>query len=188
MASAIPTGRTLASRTISGPGRALPVIGALLLLAGTRAGATAPADLARPGIFGREIGIGLPTRSFESADTIEIVALRAGPRIPRLGLASPANGTLPPSGFHRGVAFFAMTHVRTMERPRLARAILGAGTGAGAAGSLNGIGLVSGLWKDRTARYLMGAGTILGAIWGGTLGSDNSMIRIGVDERSQPAP
>jgi hypothetical protein len=64
----------------------------------------------------------------------------------------------------------------------------GADLGAGTASALGGLGLVSGVWGEKTTGYLMGAGAILGAIWGGTAGADNSgfRMRVGVDA-SDPA-
>ena len=67
---------------------------------------------------------------------------------------------------------------------RASCALQGAGLGTGTASSLAGLGLVTGLWGQKTAGYLMGAGAVLGALWGGTIGSESSAlrIRVGLDD------
>lgn len=78
---------------------------------------------------------------------------------------------------------------RVIELSRFSCALYGADLGAGAASTLGGIGLVSGLCKERTAGYLMGAGALLGAIWGGTAGAEDSRfrIRVGVEDNDPAA-
>jgi hypothetical protein len=135
------------------------------------------------GPIGREIG--RPLVSFVSGDTIEIVAHRFK------GLGRARSQPAPSSYLepatpqdHRAPAFSAMTHFRTIELPLASRVIFGADRMAGTAAALGGLGLVGGLWDGKTAGYLMGAGAVLGALWGGTLGADNPAIRIGVDPNS----
>lgn len=122
-----------------------------------------------------------PTPCFQMSDTIEVVARRglvAGFRISRTGsrvlghpdLASP-----------RPVSVALLMKPRTMELSRFACAIYGADQAAGTAAALGGAGLVAGVWGEKTTGYLMGAGAILGAIWGGTAGADDSRFRIRVE-------
>jgi hypothetical protein len=125
-----------------------------------------------------------PLLRFAAGDTVEIVAHRYTPLSPRWSLPSPSYltyRTAPTRQYCRAVAFTALTRPRTYERPRLIRAIYGADQVAGTAAALGGLGLVGGLWREKTAGYLMGAGAVLGALWGGTLGADNPGLRIGID-------
>jgi hypothetical protein len=82
------------------------------------------------------------------------------------------------------VSLLAAPRPSTAEPTRFSRLVLGADLGAGMASSVAGAGLVTGLWGEKTAGYLMGAGAVLGALWGETIGSDNSAlrIRVGMDD------
>lgn len=185
------------------PGVAIPVLVAILLLG---PGADDPrAESPR--------WIGLPAASrwtapaagrwqdpFAVGDTVEIVARR----VPLLGcgglcyapakdpLAALRTSTVHPS-FAAGldgrksppaVPLLAMPPPSTVESSRFSRLVLGADLGAGTVSSLAGLGLVTGVWGEKTAGYLMGAGAILGALWGGTIGADNSAlrVRVGLDD------
>jgi hypothetical protein len=72
----------------------------------------------------------------------------------------------------------------------------GADRGAGTAASLAGLGLVTGLWQEKTAGWLIGAGAVLGAIWGGIAGAEDPGLRIRVQagprdpeaDRRRPVP
>jgi hypothetical protein len=143
-----------------------------------------PPELFRPAGPGREIG--RPDLTFASGDTIEIV----GHRLDLLGrtwkLPPPAYLQEPLLPGPRPLASFILAHPRTFEQPHYARVILGAGRFAGGAAALSGFGLVGGLWGQKTAGTILGAGAILGALWGGTWGSENSSIRIGVEPGSYP--
>jgi hypothetical protein len=82
------------------------------------------------------------------------------------------------------VFLLATPRPSTTEPTRFSRLVLGADLGAGMVSSVAGAGLVTGLWGEKTAGYLMGAGAVLGALWGETIGSDNSAlrIRVGMDD------
>jgi len=133
----------------------------------------------------RTAPIGLPPAwslpPYAEGDTIEIVAHRLRPLLHR-PLPSLSNYLKTPTPLRdRARAFFVMTHPRTYERPLLERAIFGADRLGGSAAALGGLGLVGGLWKDKTVWYMMGAGSLAGALWGSTLGADNPGIRIGIE-------
>jgi hypothetical protein len=166
------SGRMCCSR----PGISI-VLGLLLVMSGRVLADTESARLYTP----LGVALGRPTLRFTVADTIEIVAHRNGPPRPLAMSALGAIPSTPTMQERRQRAFSFMTHVRTFERPRFSRAIVGAGQLAGTASALSGLGLVGGLWGDKTAGYLMGAGAVLGALWGATLGADAPGIRLGVD-------
>ena len=97
---------------------------------------------------------------------------------------APAAATLRPAPdpkYQGSLLLTTMLRPRTYERTRVARIIYGADRMAGTTAALSGIGMVSGLWGEKTAGYLMGAGAVLGALWGGTLGANDPGIRIGID-------
>jgi hypothetical protein len=156
------------------------VVGILLLLIGNHVGAETPPARYLLAPIGKQIGV--PLLHFALGDTVEIVAHRR----PSLGShwspATSVNLMAPKLQYQRSLAFFSLTHVRTYERSRLARTIYGADQFAGTAAALGGLGLIGGVWDGKTAGYFMGAGAVLGALWGGTLGADNPRIRIGVDQ------
>ena len=138
---------------------------------------------------------------FGVGDTVEIVARR----IPPLGSGgfyfAPAKdplAALRTSTVHHPMAasldsqerpaavpLLAIPPPSTVEPSRFSRLVLGADLGAGTVSSVAGLGLVTGLWGQKMAGYLMGAGAILGALWGGTIGADNPAlhIRVGLDDR-----
>jgi hypothetical protein len=156
------------------------VLWLVLLVAGLQAARAGAAPVSRIPWIGRELG--LTQVRFAMRDTIEIVAHRYRPLMrpwpsPPLSYLAAA----PAPQYYRSLAFSALTHRRTYERPRIARAICGAGQLTGTAAAVGGLGLVGGLWGDKTAAYLMGAGAVLGTLWGGTLGAETPGIRIGVD-------
>jgi hypothetical protein len=137
---------------------------------------------------------------FGVGDTVEIVARR----IPPLGwsglsfatardpLAALKTGTAhhPSAARLDGptplaeVPLLAVPRPTTVEPSAFSRLVPGADLGAGAVSSVAGVGLVTGLWGQKTAGYLMGAGVVLGALWGGTIGSESSAlrIRVGLDD------
>lgn len=152
------------------------------LLVGGLLGATSDAAraqsghdfLRRPAL--RELGRNL--HGFAPGDTIEIVARR---RLLPPGLSSVAGSRLPehaPLGVQRPVPTSLFLRPRQVEMSRFACLIYGADMGAGTASALGGIGLVSGLCGEKTAGYLIGAGAVLGALWGGTAGADDPRFRI----------
>jgi hypothetical protein len=125
-----------------------------------------------------EPAAGLDSTRFVLSDTLEIVARRD----PLAGLPSdlsryryaatpgnPASGPVPVA---------TLLQPRYVERSRFSCVLHGADLGAGAASAIGGAGLVSGLWRGKTAGYLMGAGAVLGALWGGTAGANNPGFRI----------
>jgi hypothetical protein len=150
-----------------------------------------PRAQARQGVIlpdpaGTEIGRG--PNQFVLGDTIEIVA-RRDPFVGRL--SDPSR--YPFLAYtdlraRRPVPISLLLRTKPVERSRFASVIYGADLGAGTASSLGGVGLVTGLWGEKTTGYLMGAGAILGAIWGGTAGANDSGLRIraGLDS-SRPA-
>jgi hypothetical protein len=158
----------------------------LLLLGGPRLcrAGEFPPELFRPAGQGREIG--RPDLTFASGDTIEIVGHRSDLLGRQWKLPPPAYLQEPLLPGPRPLASFILAHPRTFEQPHYARVILGAGRFAGGAATLSGLGLVGGLWGQKTAGAIMGAGAILGALWGGTWGSESSSIRIGVEPGSYP--
>lgn len=151
----------------------------LLFLGGPAAAENTPARRWLAPV-GRQLGA--PLLRFAAGDTIEIVARRLAPPplIPSYSMTTPQ--------YHRSIAFSVLSHPRTYERPRLARVIFGADQMAGTGAALAGLGLVGGICDDRTAGCLVGAGAILGALWGGTMGADEPGIRLGVDPGSYGNP
>ncbi len=124
----------------------------------------------------------LPTApGFQRGDTIEIVARRG--LIPGFRMSRTGSRVLPHPDFAspRPVSVALLMRPRTMELSRFACAIYGADQAAGTAAALGGAGLVAGVWGEKTTGYLMGAGAILGAIWGGTAGAGDSKFRIRVE-------
>lgn len=133
---------------------------------------------------------------FVVGDTLEIVARRTPPLGSGISYGGPARDPL--AALRTGavddpLATRPATEARPstlslLARPRpifveptkFSRLVLGADLGAGMVSSVAGAGLVTGLWGEKTAGYLMGAGAVLGALWGGTIGSDNSALRIRV--------
>jgi hypothetical protein len=67
---------------------------------------------------------------------------------------------------------------KEVDLSRFACTMYGADRGAYLALGLGYLGSLSGVWDDRTALVLMGAGAALGAIWGGTAGADDPAFRI----------
>lgn len=132
--------------------------------------------------------LGAPLYRFTLADTIEIVARRWTPIALVPDLPRPWLGATPESKYQPALLLRTMTRPRTYERTRFARVILGADRLAGSAAALGGLGLVGGLWGERTAGYLMGAGAVLGALWGGTIGADDPGLRIGVQTEPRTLP
>lgn len=129
--------------------------------------------------------LGEPLHRFAVPDTIEIIGRRV---TPPASWAANLTGSLAPTPdrqYRGSLLRAAMLRPRTYERTRAARIIYGADRFAGASAALGGLGLVSGLCSEQTAGYLMGAGAVLGALWGGTLGSNNAAIRIGI--QSEPS-
>jgi hypothetical protein len=148
--------------------------------------------------FTRVIGLPSPTLSgapatrqdlepFAVGDTVEIVARRLPPpgylggfalapqplarfnsaSTPRLSSAAAVPAA------RRPVSLASLLRPRTVPVTRFSSVMQGVNLGTGAASSLAGLGLVGGLWGQRTAGYLLGAGAILGALWGGTLGAES---------------
>lgn len=70
---------------------------------------------------------------------------------------------------------------RYLPPTRFQSGVLGADQGAFAGVALGFLGMEAGLWEERTAWYLMGAGAALGAIWGSTVGSENATIRVRIE-------
>ena len=120
---------------------------------------------------------------FASGDTVDVVARRGISSGRPSALSRYQYALRPDSRYRRPVPVSLLLRPKTIELSRFACAIYGADLGAGTASALGGVGLVSGLWGEKTTGYLMGAGAILGALWGGTAGAseDRFRIRIGVD-------
>jgi hypothetical protein len=123
-------------------------------------------------------GIGSDSVRFVSGDTIEIVARRARLSLDRAVLSRYPYLRYSDVPVRRPVPVSLLMRPRTIELSRFASVIYGADLGAGTASSLGGLGLVTGMWGGKTTGYLMGAGAILGAIWGGTAKSNDSGFRI----------
>lgn len=125
--------------------------------------------------------IGSDSSRFVLGDTIEIVARRElAPRY-RPDLSRYPFLVHSDLRVRHPVPVSVLLRRRTSEPSRLSCAIHGADLGAGTTSALGGLGLVSGVWGEKTTGYLMGAGAILGAIWGGTAGADNPGFRMRVD-------
>jgi hypothetical protein len=127
-----------------------------------------------------------PLLRLAAGDTVEIVARRYARLSPDWSLPLPSYLTdptpqAPTPRSRRSLVFTALTRARTYQRPRYVRAIYGADRFAGTAAAVGGLGLLGGVWGGKTAGYFMGAGAVLGALWGGTLGADTPGIRIGVE-------
>jgi hypothetical protein len=75
----------------------------------------------------------------------------------------------------------------TIELTRLGRIAYGADAAGFAGLSVGALGSWCGLWEERKAWYLMGAGAALGAIWGGVSTGKNSRVQIRATA-SPPAP
>jgi hypothetical protein len=120
-------------------------------------------------------GIGADSVRFVSGDTIEIVARRGRLSLDRSMLSYLRYSDVP---VRRPVPVSLLMRPRTIELSRFASVIYGADLGAGTASTLGGLGLVTGMWGGKTTGYLMGAGALLGAIWGGTSKPAGSGIRI----------
>ncbi len=142
--------------------------------------------------FGRPVQIPLRAQLgcnptvFSLGDTLEIVARRrfllsAGKTVP-LGLLTAA----PDTALRRSHALQMMLQPSVHERSAIGRVVFGAGKLAGTGAALGGAGMVCGLWGEKTAGCLMGAGAVLGALWGGTIGSDNPGLRFGVEVEWDP--
>ncbi len=65
-----------------------------------------------------------------------------------------------------------------IELTRFGRIVYGADAGAFRGLSVGHSGSWCGLWEERNAWYLMGAGAALGAIWGGVSTGKNSRVQI----------
>ena len=74
-----------------------------------------------------------------------------------------------------------------MELTRFGSILYGADTGAFRGLAAGTLGSWCGLWEERKAWYLMGAGAALGAIWGGVSTGKNSRVQIRATA-SPPAP
>lgn len=79
------------------------------------------------------------------------------------------------------------THLPTIELTRLGRIAYGADAGAYGGLSAGVLGSWLGLWEERKAWYLMGAGAAVGAILGGVSTGKNSRVQIRATA-SPPAP
>jgi hypothetical protein len=69
---------------------------------------------------------------------------------------------------------------RRIQFSRLDYALHGAASGATMGMFAGAMGSAAGMWNDRTAWYLTGATTILGAILGGTASPDDRRARVHV--------
>jgi hypothetical protein len=125
--------------------------------------------------------LGAPLYRFVFADTIEIIGRRPASAVRFSTLPAAPLQPLPDPKYQPGLLLTTITRPHTYERSPFARVVFGADRMAGTAAALGGIGLVGGLWGERTAGYLMGAGAVLGALWGGTLGANDPGLRIGVE-------
>lgn len=132
---------------------------------------------------------GSDSSRFASGDTVEIVAHRYRLSLDQSDLSRLPFQLKPDFRFRRPVPISRVLRPRPVELTRFSCAIHGADLGAGTASSLGGLGLVTGLWGEKTTGYLMGAGAILGAIWGGTAGANDSRfrVRVGGDTSGPPA-
>lgn len=173
------------------PAPAIAGVLAVLLLG---AGADAPRAESRRLLFPRPPLVpaaheaGRDSSQFTSGDTVEIVARR-----PRLSLDPSVISRSPylvnpDYRVRRPVPISVVLRPKTIELSRFSCLIHGADLGAGTASTIGGLGLLTGLWGEEATVGLMSAGAILGAIWGGTAGADDSnfRIRVGVDA-SDPA-
>jgi hypothetical protein len=124
--------------------------------------------------------LGASTNHFAFADTIEIVGRRISP-LPSPG--SNLSGSIQPERdpqYRGSLLLTSMLRPHLYVRTRAERVIYGADRLAGASAAIGGLGMVGGLWGEKPAGYLMGAGAILGALWGGTIGSNDPGLRVGV--------
>ena len=145
------------------------------------AGAGVPGAQVRPGmvpLVPATDGIAGDSSRFVVADTIEIVARRellpsGRSDLSRYSFLAHSDLRAP-----HPVPVSLLLRPRTIELSRFSCAIHGADLGASSASALGGLGLVSGVWGEKTTGYLMGAGAILGAIWGGTTGANGSGFRM----------
>jgi hypothetical protein len=124
--------------------------------------------------------VAFPPERCAVADTVEIVAKRERPA-PAPSLLAPPPPLLS-YNFYRErvpVPVGVLLRPHTYERTRFACAVQGADLGACLATNVSSLGLVTGLWGEKTAAYMMGAGAVLGAIWGGTTTANRTGISIG---------
>lgn len=123
----------------------------------------------------------------DSTDTrdpgLGLLSRRFVPAVDRLSLAyvvpAPSTGLGSRSGLGGGL-------VRTVRHlTPLERVVYGADKGAFASLAVGTVGSWVGLWDEETAWYMMGAGAAIGAVLGGTIGSEHVHVGIGVqsDER-----
>ncbi len=73
---------------------------------------------------------------------------------------------------------------RTRRLSRLEEIAFTADRAANTALFLGGVGHLIGLWDEKTALTMMGAGAALGTIWATTVGGKDSGVRIEVDARN----
>lgn len=165
-------GGALLVRTVRCAAIAALLAAAMVVWAPATAAPTSPWR-PRPLLVGKELR--LPVLRESQWDTIQIVARRRVGGL-RIAAAPPDTSASAPH-----LVFRTMSRFTPYERPRFARVVLGADRMAGTAAALSGIGLLGGLWGEETAATMIGAGAILGAIWGGTLGADDPALRIGFD-------
>jgi len=125
---------------------------------------------------------------FVSGDTVEIVARRVYLSLDRPGLSRYPFRTYTDFRARRPVPLSVLMQPKSIEPTRFARVIYGADLGASAASSLGGVGMVAGLWGGRTAGYLMGAGAVLGAIFGRNAAANEYGLRIRAEADGGSSP
>ncbi len=128
----------------------------------------------------REATLGRPLHAVTIRDTLEIVARRRVTWLSTTALAALACST-DGANPQRSFLLATMLRPRFRERTPFARVVMGADRLAAAGGAIGGLGMVGGLWGEKTTGILMGAGAVLGAVWGGTLGADDPDLRLGIE-------
>ena len=147
------------------------VLGGPVVLHGQERAETAPSASQPPA----------PPSEVVLADTIWVVARAApwdGCRFTLLSLRPASRGfdsepLLSP--------YLSGPRLQTVRLSRFACTAYGADRGANAGLFLGGLGNLTGLWDEKTAFYLMGAGAALGALWGGSAGAEDPAFRVRVE-------
>ena len=126
---------------------------------------------------------------FDAPDTVVVEARRQWMPRPQVSLLYES---LRPSLGTRGLLKVPSpasvpTRPPMIELTRFGRILYGADAGAYRGLSVGALGSWWGLWEERKAWYMMGAGAALGAIWGGVSTGENSRVQIRANA-SPPAP
>lgn len=117
---------------------------------------------------------------FDTPDTVVIEARREGMPRPQVKLLydSIRPGMQVPGPWRVPSPASFPSRPPCVELSGLGRIAYAADAGAYAGLSVGTLGSWFGLWDERKAWYLMGAGAALGAIWSGASGTGNSRVQI----------